>query len=102
MFSSGGWAIVVVLNIVATPYFVYKLSIEGYGVYALLTGLIGCYGLLELGLGQGVIKFVSEYRSLGDDEGVALLCRSLCARSSGHRHLRQAHSDCVDGRGFRR
>jgi O-antigen/teichoic acid export membrane protein len=55
---------------VATPYFVFKLSAEGYGVYALLTGLLGYYGLLDFGLGQGVTKYVAEFSAANDQGAV--------------------------------
>jgi O-antigen/teichoic acid export membrane protein len=55
---------------VATPYFVFKLSAEGYGVYALLTGLLGYYGLLDFGLGQGVTKYVAEFSAAHDHGAV--------------------------------
>ena len=53
-----------------TPYIVYKLSAEIYGVYALLTGLIGFYGLLDLGLGQGVTKFVAQFKAVNDSKKI--------------------------------
>ena len=60
IFNSGGWAINVILTFLTTPFFVHKLTPEGYGIYALISSLIGYYSLLDLGLGQGLIKFVSE------------------------------------------
>ena len=47
-----------------------SLASKGYGIYALLTSLVGYYGLLDLGLGQGVIKFVSEYSAKKDLQGI--------------------------------
>lgn len=71
IYNSGAWIITVIITIIATPYLVHKLTIEGYGIYALLTGLVGYYGLLDLGLGQGVIKFVAQYKAIEDDEGIS-------------------------------
>lgn len=45
---------------------VYKLTVEGYGVYALLASLAGFYSLIDLGIGQGVTKFVAEYNARDD------------------------------------
>lgn len=69
-FNSGGWGLTVLIALVATPYIVHKLTLEGYGIYAMLTGLVGYYGLLDLGLGQGVIKFVSQFKAIGDHEAI--------------------------------
>jgi len=60
IFNSGGWAVNVILTFITTPFFVQKLTPEGFGIYALLSSLIGYYSLLDLGLGQGLVKFVSE------------------------------------------
>ena len=46
-----------------TPFFVKKLTLEGYGIYALILGLTGYYELLDLGLSSGVIKYVARFHS---------------------------------------
>ncbi len=70
VYNTASWFVIVLVGIVFTPYIVRKLTVEGYGVYALLTGLIGYYGLLDLGLGEGITKFVSECKAKGDVTGV--------------------------------
>lgn len=70
-FNSGAWGINVVVTLLSTPLIVYKLTIEGYGIYALLTSLIGYYSLMDLGIGQGITKFVAEYQAKGDQEGIS-------------------------------
>ena len=52
-YKSGPWVTIVFIGIKARPYFVHKLSIEGYGHYAFPTGLMGNYGMFDLGLEQG-------------------------------------------------
>jgi O-antigen/teichoic acid export membrane protein len=54
----------------ATPYFVKVLSPEGYGIYALVFGLMGYYQLLDPGLAQGVTKFVAQFNSSDDRESI--------------------------------
>jgi O-antigen/teichoic acid export membrane protein len=66
IFGSGSFVVVSIVALITTPYFVIKLTAEVYGVYILLTSLVGYYGLADLGLGQGVIKFVSENVARGD------------------------------------
>jgi O-antigen/teichoic acid export membrane protein len=70
-YGSGSFVIVSLVALVTTPYFVYKLSVEIYGIYILITSLVGYYGLADLGLGQGVVKFVSEYVARGDRKQAA-------------------------------
>ena len=63
LFSSGGWGINVFIVLLTTPFFVKKLTLEGYGIYALILGLTGYYELLDLGLSNGVTKFVARFHS---------------------------------------
>lgn len=69
--NAGSWIVIVFIGIIATPYILNKLSIEGYGIYALLTGLMGYYGLFDLGLEQGIIKFVSQYSVQQNNDGIS-------------------------------
>lgn len=71
LFSSGSWIATVFVALISTPYLVNRLTPEGYGVYALLTSLVNYYGLLDLGLGEGITKFVSEYNADGDLSGIS-------------------------------
>jgi O-antigen/teichoic acid export membrane protein len=70
VYSSGSWIANVLVVMLATPFIVSKLGSDGYGVYALLTGLVGYYGLLDFGLGQGVTKYVAQFEAMGDRDGV--------------------------------
>lgn len=70
VFSSGSWVVNVVVLMIATPYIVAKLTSEGYGIYSLLTGLVGYYGLLDFGLGQGVTKYVAQFNASNDRQGM--------------------------------
>ncbi|MBI3895981.1 MAG: oligosaccharide flippase family protein [Acidobacteria bacterium] len=66
LFNSGGWATTVLLAILVTPYIVRKLTVEGYGIYALLTSLTGYYAMLDLGLGQSLVKFIPQHKVAND------------------------------------
>jgi len=58
-FASQGWLIA--LGFVITPYIIRKLGADAYGVLSIIGVVIGYFGFLDLGLGQAVIKYVSEY-----------------------------------------
>ena len=60
LFSSGSSAVVIVVALITTPFFVEKMTAEVYGIYLMLSRLVGYYALVDLGLGQGVTKFVAE------------------------------------------
>ena len=63
IYNSSSWGINAIIAFFITPFLVLKLTVEGYGVYALITGLIGFYGLLDLDLGRAVTKFVAHYNA---------------------------------------
>lgn len=44
-----------------TPYVVHRLGTEAYGVIALAIVLVGLLGVLDLGMGSAVLKYVSEH-----------------------------------------
>jgi len=64
--NSGSFALIAFLMLLTTPFFVKKFGIEGYGIYILITSLMGYYGLLDLGLGESLIKFIAEYYTKDD------------------------------------
>jgi O-antigen/teichoic acid export membrane protein len=68
LFSSSTWVITAVVNLAAVPIFIHYLGANGYGIYLLLTGLFGYFGLLDFGLSDGVIKYVAHYIELEDHE----------------------------------
>lgn len=65
VYSSGSFLVISVINFATLPFFVEKLGVERYGIYILVTSLFGYYGILDLGIGQGLIKFVSERTNPG-------------------------------------
>lgn len=63
LFGSGGFVFISLIGLVITPFLVAYFGLEQYGIYILITSIFGYYGIFDFGLGQGLIKFVSEYRS---------------------------------------
>lgn len=68
LYNSGTWVVNIGLLLLVTPYFVYKLGADGYGVYSLLVGLVGYYSLADLGLAQSITKYVAQYEAEGNHE----------------------------------
>lgn len=58
------------IALVTAPYIIHKLTSEIYGIYLLATSLMGFMSFMDLGFGQGVIKFVSDYEAKKDFEGI--------------------------------
>lgn len=70
---------VTVIRFVAMPILIHGLGNDRYGIYATVMGVLGYVGLLDLGIGISLTKFVAEYharrdiRSLNEMLSTALL-----------------------------
>mgnify|MGYP001773528640 CR=1 FL=1 len=70
IYGALGFVFQLAITLFTMPYIVHKLTPELYGIYILSTSLIGFVSFMDLGLGQGIIKFVSEYEAKKDYEGI--------------------------------
>jgi O-antigen/teichoic acid export membrane protein len=61
------------LNLVLWPYIVATLGESSYGILALVTSVVGYFALLDLGLGDAVIKYMAEHLGAGDLRGANTL-----------------------------
>jgi O-antigen/teichoic acid export membrane protein len=58
------------LGIVTTPYIVRTLGVDMYGLYVIVSVVLGYFSFLDFGLGPAVTKFVAEYHGAGDERAV--------------------------------
>lgn len=65
-YPSAGFVLTSFIALAVTPLMVSHLGTDNYGIYILLTSLVGYYNLVDLGLGQGVTRFVSEHIALNN------------------------------------
>jgi O-antigen/teichoic acid export membrane protein len=65
-YNAIGFIFPVAVSLFTTPYIVHKLNTEIYGIYVLAISLMGILSFLDLGFGQGIIKFVSHYEAKKD------------------------------------
>lgn len=68
LFNAGSSILPLALSLVFWPYIVATLGESPYGIYALVGSIIGYFSLLDLGLGNAVIKYVAEYTGQQDDK----------------------------------
>lgn len=59
-----------VLVIIATPIFIEKLGIEQYGLWMLVGTITLLINLLNFGIGDSVIRFVSQYRAINNESSI--------------------------------
>lgn len=74
--NSGSFVFITLISFLLLPYIIKKLSVEGYGIYILITSLVGFYGMLDLGLGNALIKYVAELYELKENEKLNLYINS--------------------------
>jgi O-antigen/teichoic acid export membrane protein len=64
--SYGRFALTAATFVVLTPLIVRSIGTEAYGLWTLVLSVVGFFGVLDLGFGTAVVKFVGECRGLGD------------------------------------
>lgn len=67
-FISRIWLIL--LSLVSVPYIINKAGADAYAILSMSLMVVGYFYLLDLGLGQGVIKFISEYNAEHDEQKI--------------------------------
>src|SRR5579872_1726407 len=64
-YSAAGYVIYLPVNLAVTSYVVHRLGLGPYGIWVLLTTLLGYGNLLDLGIRAPLVKYVAEYAALG-------------------------------------
>ncbi len=58
-----------IIGLVLTPYIIRSLGDSEYGLYVLIGSIIGYLSVLNLGLNNTIIRYVSKYRAEKDKKG---------------------------------
>jgi len=62
--------------VVAAPFLVHKLGLSQYGVWMLVSAILGSMGILSTGFGDATVKYVSAYRGQNNPTGVERTIRA--------------------------
>jgi O-antigen/teichoic acid export membrane protein len=62
--------------LVAAPYLVHKLGLSQYGIWMLVSAILGSMGILSTGFGDATVKYVSAYRGQNNPAGVERTIRA--------------------------
>src|SRR5579884_2244247 len=62
--------------VLAAPYLVHKLGLQQYGVWMLVSAILGSMGILSTGFGDATVKYVSTYRGQNNPAGVQRTVRA--------------------------
>lgn len=60
----------IVIGFLLTPFIISHLGKNGYGIWTLIGSFIGYYGLLNLGVGSAVMRYVARYAGQGDEKAL--------------------------------
>jgi len=66
LYSIAGFVWPIFLLLFSIPYFIHKLGAEQYGIWVLLMSTVGMMGVLNFGIGDALVKFISEYNEKND------------------------------------
>lgn len=66
-YSVIGYVWGLIFAVLVTPIIVFKLGVETYGVYLLVLTVSGLMGLLDIGIGTMLVKYISEYHARGEE-----------------------------------
>lgn len=62
--------------LVAAPFLVHHLGLPQYGIWMLVSSILGSVGILSTGFGDATVKYVSAYRAKKDFPGVERTIRA--------------------------
>lgn len=71
LFSFAGSVVPALAALFTVPVIVSHLGAETYGVYALITSIVGYFALIDINMTAGSVKFVSEYEAKGERDNLA-------------------------------
>jgi O-antigen/teichoic acid export membrane protein len=75
LWSTIAWVASGVAAFICVPITVRGLGADAYGLIALVTALTGYAGLVELGLSQSLVRYLSYYRALGEGRPMIAIMR---------------------------
>lgn len=70
IFTGIGYVLPLLAALATIPLMTLKLGVELYGLYVICISLIGFMALVDLGVGQTVVKYVASYEATGQREKV--------------------------------
>ncbi len=65
-----GFAVAAVIGLFISPVVIHHLGNVAFGLWALFQSFFGYFGLLDLGLGVSVVKYISEFKAKGEQKNI--------------------------------
>lgn len=68
--GTSSFLFITLVALAVMPYVFVTLGEERFGIYILVTGLIGYYGVLDFGIGSALIKYVADLYERNDNDSL--------------------------------
>ncbi len=65
-----GFVVAAIIGLFISPIVIHHLGNVAFGLWALFQSFFGYFGLLDLGLGVSVVKYISEFKAKGEQENI--------------------------------
>ncbi|MEO0318948.1 MAG: hypothetical protein RL404_2625 [Pseudomonadota bacterium] len=66
-----GLALPALVALGTVPWLIHGLGLEGFGIVTLITSIVGYFGILDINLSSGAIKYLAEHQATGDQRRFA-------------------------------
>ncbi len=66
-----GLALPALVALATVPWLIRGLGLEGFGIITLITSIVGYFGIIDINLSAGAIKYLSEHQATGDQRRFA-------------------------------
>jgi O-antigen/teichoic acid export membrane protein len=77
LWSWTGVAVQLLPGFVVTPYLIFKLGDERYGIWAVVFSLVGYYALVDLGFRSAAVRYAAHFHALGEHQEINELVNTL-------------------------
>lgn len=61
-----GLALPALVALATVPWLIHGLGLEGFGILTLIASLVGYFGILDINLSAGAIKYLAQHQATGD------------------------------------
>jgi len=63
-------AVTVIIGFLITPFIIEKIGTTGYGIWILISSIIGYYGILDLGITSAITRYIALYAKQKNYKGL--------------------------------
>ncbi len=80
--AASNWAPLVIniaIGFLLTPYLISNLGDQNYGIWVVVASFLGYYGLLRMGVGSAIMRYVPFYASRNDQTAISQIVSTAMA-----------------------